>query len=572
MSVFSQQEGRMSRIIRFIASYFLSVLFLLSACQNSESTVLTDSIATVSATPAISTPSELLQIESSGCEYGGTIKAIKAVNDLTIQFDLCEPDGSFLYKLASTSLGIQSAAHLQATGGAPLRDTVGTGPYTLTEWSEGEQLTLSANPRYWGDPPKTKTLVFTWLPEAAGRLLSLQAGDVDGIDDPDPDAYSRIKADSNLQLIARPSFNIFYIALPNTSPPLDDARVRHALAIGIDRQAIVDNFFPDGSTVADYLAPCEVEGGCVGTPWPSYDPERAKKLLEEAGFPNGFETKLSYRDVTRAYLPSPTHVATEIQSELRKIGVRVVLDVQESSTFVENSVNGSLGMHLLGYTGTYLDQRSFVDVFFGRNADQSMGNHWPDLEDAIATAGSLADRGQRNELYAKVNDLIVDYAPFIPVAHSASAIAANSSVQGLQVSMLALEEFQYVYSDGEDMLVWQQNLEPVSLYCNDWADRETMRLCSQIFDSLMAYTPNGTGIEPGLAEACNVSESGLTWTCELRDGIEFSDGTPLTANDVVTTFVVEWDAAHPLHVGSSALFYDWQMMFGHFLNETPDTD
>jgi len=513
--------------------------------------------------------SQLMKREAPNCNYGGKFKAIEAIDEFSVKFTLCSPDGAFLSKLASIALSIQSAKHLQETSGRPLDSVLGTGPYKVKEWNKGEWLILESNPNYWSALPKTPTLTFTWNPEAGARLLSLQAQTVDGIDNPDPDNYNMIKSDPNLKLYLRPSFNIFYIGLPNTKPPLDNDKVRQALAMGIDRKRIVDTFFPLGSTVADYLAPCEVPGGCVGTSWPVYNPEEAKKLLAEAGFPNGFKIKLQYRDVTRAYLPSPGTVAVDIQSQLSKIGVQATIEVQESGTFVANSIAGNLEMHLLGTGGSYPDQTSFVDIFFGKNADQSFGHHWPDLEDVIAKAATVSDLSERIELYAKVNDLIVQHAPFIPVAHSSSALAFTKSVEKVFASPIAIEKFTEMYIPGKDNLRFAQNLEPDNLYCADDSSRDTLRICAQMFDSLFSYKADGTGVEPSLAEECTVSADNLTWICVLRQGVKFSDGTPLTANDVVATYVAQWDAADPLHTGSSGTFYDWSVNFGPFLNSPP---
>jgi ABC-type transport system substrate-binding protein len=241
------------------------------------------------------------------------MKSIEAVDATTVKFALCMPEPAFPSKVAFSSLGIQSAAHLEATGGKPLEDALGTGPYVVTEWKRGDQLVLEANPNYWGEPAKTKTIIFKWNSEAAARLTALKAGEVDAIDNPDVNDLEAIQADSTLQLVPREPFNTFYIGLNNTKPPLDNEKVRQALAMGIDRQAIVDKFYPPGSTVSDYFTPCSVPGGCEGDPWYKYDPDAAKALLQEAGFGDGFDMTLSYRDVVRTYLPTPGKVAEEIR-------------------------------------------------------------------------------------------------------------------------------------------------------------------------------------------------------------------------------------------------------------------
>ncbi len=157
--------------------------------------------------------------EAPNCDYGGLMKSIEAVDDTTVKFTLCAPDPAFPSKIAFSSLGIQSAAHLEKTGGAPLEDALGSGPYLVKEWVRGDSLTLEANPNYWGEPAKMKTVVFKWNSEAAARLTSLKSGEATGIDNPDPNDFDAIKGDSTLTLYPRVALNIMYIGLNNDVKP-----------------------------------------------------------------------------------------------------------------------------------------------------------------------------------------------------------------------------------------------------------------------------------------------------------------------------------------------------------------
>ncbi len=168
-----------------------------------------------------------------------------------------------------------------------------------------------------------------WSPEAAARLLELQSGTVDGIDNPAPDAFETIANDSTLQVKPRAGLNAFYLGMNNTAAPFDNEKVRQALAIGIDRERIVKNFYPAGSEVATHFTPCAIPNGCTGDEWPAYDLEAAKALLAEAGFPNGFETTLQYRDVVRGYLPEPGRVAEDMQAQLKDPGITATIQVEE---------------------------------------------------------------------------------------------------------------------------------------------------------------------------------------------------------------------------------------------------
>ena len=262
-----------------------------------------------------------LSFSAPDCEYGGLIKSIEAVDELTVKFTMCVPDPAFPSKIAFTSFAIQPSEYLEATGGggessALLEKPIGTGPYKVSEWKRGDELVLVRNEDYWGEKAKSATLVFRWGSEAAQRLLELQAGTVDGIDNVGPDDFDTVRSDTNLQLITRQALNIFYVGMNNTYPPFDNEMVRQAIAMGIDRQRLVDNFFPEGSEVATHFTPCSIPGGCEGDAWYEFDPVKAKQLLADAGFPDGFETEIAYRDVVRGYLPQPGVVAVDIQDQL----------------------------------------------------------------------------------------------------------------------------------------------------------------------------------------------------------------------------------------------------------------
>ena len=150
-------------------------------------------------------PFEPLSYATDNCEYGGEFKSMEAVDEKTVKFTLCVPDPAFPSKAAFSAFGINDADYLQATGGGGdlIEKPNGTGPYKLVEWRRGDQIIFERNEDYWGDPAIPQTLVFRWSPESAQRLVELQSGTVDGIDNPGPDDFATIEGDSTLQLALR---------------------------------------------------------------------------------------------------------------------------------------------------------------------------------------------------------------------------------------------------------------------------------------------------------------------------------------------------------------------------------
>jgi ABC-type transport system substrate-binding protein len=154
----------------------------------------------------------------------------------------------------------------------------------------------------------------------------------------------------------------------------------------------------------------------------------------------------------------------------------------------------------------------------------------------------------------------------IPVAHGGSATAWQADVAGAHASPLGNESFKVTDPGGRDTMVWMQNAEPIGLYCADETDGESLRACEQINESLLAYEVGGTAVEPSLAESYEANEDLTVWTFYLRPGVKFHDGSDLDSMDVIMSWVVQWDAEHPLHVGRDGSFTYWPGLFGPFLN------
>jgi peptide/nickel transport system substrate-binding protein len=510
------------------------------------------------------------------CEYGGLIKSIEAVDRLTVKFNMCTPDPAFPSKIAFSVFAIQPSEYLEATGGggensALLEKPIGTGPYMIGEWKRGDELVFVRNEDYWGEKAKMPTLVFRWSSEAAQRLLELQAGTVDGIDNIGPDDFDTVRNDSNLQLKTREGFNIFYVGMNNTYAPFDDVKVRQAIAMGIDRQRLVDNFMPEGSAVASHFTPCLVANGCVGDAWYDFDPVAAKALLAEAGYPDGFETTITYRDVVRAYLPQPAVVAQDLQAQLMEnLNIKAEIVVMESGAFLDAADSGLIeGLHLLGWNADYPDQTNFLDYHFGAGSSAQFGEKFTDLTDTLKTAASLASDSDREPYYVTANNLIKEHIPMVPISHAGSALAYKATVEGAHSSPLGNEYFAVMNVPGQDTFVWMQNAEPISLYCADETDGESLRACEQVTEALLSFEVGGLAVKPGLATACNANADLTEWTCNLRDGVKFHDGSAFDANDVVLSLAVQWDYAHPLHKGNTGAFTYWSSLWGGFLNAPP---
>ena len=518
--------------------------------------------------------------DTGHARYTGNLRRISAPDASTVVFELCDPDVAFPSKIAAPAFAINDTAWLKShidpsrSGDQAIMSEVnGTGPYRLQGWDRGSEISLARNETYWGTPARNERVIVRWRDVAAQRVVELQRGAVDGIDDLDPSGVSAVTGDVGLTLARRPGLNVFYLGFNNTFAPFGDERVRRAIAMGIDRQRIVDRLFPPVADVATHYTPCAIPYGCSGDPWYEFDPTQAKEILAAAGYQDGFDTKLHYRDAPQPYLPDPAAVAQELKTQLLdNLGIRAELVVEPDDRFLADVDGGKLdGIHLSGQMMSYPDVTAFLDPSFGPGASDEFGKKYPDIGKALAAGNATVVPGARAAAYVKADDAIRTHVPMVPVAWVGSAAAFQADVDGAAASPLRLERFASMTPGDRRQLVWSTTAEPRGLYCADASDPVAGLVCAQTSESLYAYDPTGASTMPSLASRCDPNPALTVWTCTLRPGVLFADGSTLDAGDVVLSYAVQWDADHPLHHGAEGAFQMFADWFGGFLNPPPET-
>ena len=516
---------------------------------------------------------EPMSFAADGCDYGGKISSVAALDQYTVEFTLCKPDPAFLAKIAFTPFGVYPSEWIMENYDNPevlLRQPVGTGPWVVDSWNAGDSIVFSAFEDYWGDKPSYSTLVFRWATEGAARLLELQSGTVNHITSVSPDDYATVEGDDNLVLLRDANPNVLYLAMTNTFSPFNNAKVREAIAMGIDRQRIVDNFYPGGSEVASHFTPCSIPNGCQGEEWYEFNPEAARTLLEEGlaeeGIELPFQTAIYYRDVFRVYLPEPGLVAVEFQTQLlENLGIEAEVIVMESGEFIAESTAGNLdGFYLLGWGADYPHVTNFLDFHFSA-ANPQFGDPHPEIYDVLEQASQIADVDEAAPLYEQANNAIKELVPMVPIAHGASADAGLASNEGDYVPPFGAPNFSLM-DPGGDTFVFMQNAEPISLYCADETDGESLSACQQVVETLYRYKTDSGDVEPLLATECVANEDSTVFTCTLRQGVVFHDGSHLDANDVVVSWMAGIDAASPYHIGNTGAFEYFAYLWDGLMN------
>ena len=575
----------MSRTTRWSPlAVFGVIAIVFSACSGSTpsaSSAPSSAPSTAASQPAGSQPAAAVVAYPADADapcgtapYAGTIKRITAIDAQTVEFKLCASDVAFLPKIAFASFGIQDGDWLlkHSADKSYLTTTNGTGPYKLKSWDKGNRVVMEAFADYWGDKALTPNFELRWGDTSASRLIDLQSGAVDGIDNPGIEEIKTIKADSSLAFFGRDPMNVAYLGFNRTKPAWSDEKVRQAIAMGIDRDRIVKNFYPDGSLVANKFTPCPplVPFGCEGDDWYAFDATAAKKLLNEANFDFSKTYPLSFRAATRPYSPDPPAIATEIKSQLEaNLGIKTVLDLQESATFRKNVTAGTYdGLILYGWGADYPDITNFLDFHFGAGSGPKFGGPFDDIATVLTKGATSPADADRQAAYVQANNLIKQHVPVIPLVHGANGTAFKADVQGAHSSPLTTEIFS-VMKASDDTLTFEQSAEPISLYCGDESDGESLRACEQMSEGLYAYKIGATEPVPSLATECTSNPDKSIWTCKLRTGVKFHDGATFDASDVVATFAAMWDTKNPAHVGNDGSFEYFESLWGGFLNPKP---
>jgi peptide/nickel transport system substrate-binding protein len=497
------------------------------------------------------------------------LASIEAIDPHAIRFTLNRPDAAFLHKLAFPAFGPQSPANIKkySGGGDLIRNPVGTGPFRFVEWVQDDHITLERNDDYWGEKPELETLTYRVIKEAPARLLELQARTVDGVDNLSPDDIPAAQADPDIEVYLRPPFNIGFLGINYGHKPFDDLRVRQAVAMAINKAELVKAFYPPTAEVATQFVPPRIFGHTEGLEdWP-YHPEQARELLAQAGYPDGLQTTLWVMAISRPYYPNPDRVGEALQADLAAVGIQAEIVTYDWGTYLDKVFAGEADLFLNGWMADYPDATNFLDTFFGAGSDDSLGVKFPELVQMLQEAGSTLDEAQRQVLYDRANQFIHDHVPAVPIVHNSSAIAFRNTVKGVQASPFSQEFFYPASVEGKNDLIFGRSGDSVGLDPVDESDFESLMVCAQILEPLVAFKPGTTEIIPSLAERWEASDDLLTWTFYLRHGIKFHDGTDLDADAVVFNFERWWDRDSPYHVGHTGSFVHWSYYFGGFRGE-----
>ncbi len=377
------------------------------------------------------------------------VTGIKVIDDFTLQITIDAPKSYFLAKLTYPTAYVVKREQVEGNPRGWTRQPIGTGPFKLREWRLGERIVLEPNPDYYLEPKPSLSRV-TFLLAGGSPLTMYENGEVDvapvGINDIERVRDPRDPLNREMKQVAE--LATYYIGFNVRRPPFNDPRVRRALAMAIDKDALARVVLRDLAVPAKGILPPGIPGHNPNLQSLPFDPQEARRLLMEAGGPQILQ------DVTLLVsgvggTPGPVIEAIQAMWE-QHLGVRPRIQQVEFATFLQQVDRGQFDMMTLGWIADYLDPEDFLDILFhSQSLDNRTGYAHPEVDRLLEQARTMPTdteeaRQARLRIYQQAEQIIVQDSPWIPLLHPRSAYVVKPYVQGYFVPPLVMEHLRYV--------------------------------------------------------------------------------------------------------------------------------
>jgi peptide/nickel transport system substrate-binding protein len=370
--------------------------------------------------------------------YMYMVQKVEAIDEYTVKFTLEYPYAPFLDTMANAATSIVSPTAYMEKREKFRIEPVGSGPFKFVSWDKDSQVVLEKNPDYFLGEPKLDKLIYRAMPENTARLSALKTGEVHVLSSVPPEMAQLIEKEEKLHLTVQPGLNMAYLhwnlrpELAGYQEPFSDVRVREALIRAIDREALVERFFLGYGEVATNPIASVIWGRDESLQLPAYDPEKAKELLAEAGYPDGFKTELWPWPPSRAYNPQPIKVAEAIQAYWKEVGIDAELKVVEEGIYWDTVTVGDASIMMSGWMGDFADPDNFLAPIWD-DSITGFDYGWTHEEFAnlLRAAQQESDREKRTELYYQAQKIFFEELPGLPLFHGSYMGAYHDSVQNL---------------------------------------------------------------------------------------------------------------------------------------------
>ena len=390
----------------------------------------------------------LAQIKGASQLLEGTadqLEGFETVDDYTFTITLSEPYAGFLACLSTPGCSIYNREATEAAGdqfGLDPSVTVGTGPFRLTDWTINDQLVLTRYEDYWKGPSELPGVVIRIVPDTETQRMMFESGELDVVDlDYLPDAVDDFTTRYPDQIVSGPRVGTTYFTMNQNIEPFQDVRVRKAVQMAIDRQAILDALYGGRGQVENGIYPHGLYGFNSSLPEITYDPEEAKARLAEAGYANGFEMQIA----ADSSASDATNQALEIiQAQLGEIGIQAEIQNMDESTWLATRNSGEMGSFMSTWTADYNDPDNFIYTFFGTPENTKLRSlNYSDTEvmERVQKARTIVDADERIAEYQALEEKIVtEDAAWVPMYSRTHSFAVSKRVQGFEVPWNGLSD------------------------------------------------------------------------------------------------------------------------------------
>ena len=361
---------------------------------------------------------------------------ITVVDDYTIQITLSKVFLDFLYNLTQPNVSIFSEKAVNEIGDDG--EMIGTGPYVITEKVSGDHITLTRFEDYSGEKAITKTIIFKIIPEDATRVMALEAGEIDVCYSPAYVDHTYITDNKDLELISLPGTTTYYLAMNTQIEPFNNEKVRQAIACAVNKEDCIAVAFGTTAIPAESVMPpsvplySEVKGY-------SRDLDKARALLKEAGYENGFTMEIGVAtDVHQ-------NIAQVLQQNLKEIGITVIVQRYEANTLKDMTVQGTHQAASQNYGNGSGPDGSFTAPFSSTGSSNRSKVNDPWIDEMVVKAGAEQDEATRIALYRELNQYITDKAYWVPIAIPNAYVGIRKGVGGALYASNIRHDFSGVY-------------------------------------------------------------------------------------------------------------------------------
>lgn len=387
-------------------------------------------------------------------ELDQLINSIKKTDDRTVIFELNRPEAPFLADLAMDFASILSkeyAEYLIKSGkGLKTLDIqpIGTGPFVFKSYQKDSTIKYVPFDKYFRGQQKLDQLIFVIVPDSTVRTQKMKSGECHVMSEPQPQDIADLQKNEQLKVLSTEGLNVSYVAFNTSKKPFGNLKVRAALNLAMNQKSYLDIIYKSQAVAAKNPIPPTMWSYNKKIPEHKYDVVAAKKLLAEAGYPNGFQTELWTLPVSRPYLPNGKKLGELIQADLAKVNVKVKLVTFDWPTYLEKSKKGEHQMIQFGWVGDNGDPDNFLNVLLGCSAVQAGSNYarWCDKKfDDLLQKAKIDDKvSKRSKFYEQAQVIFSEQKPWFLIAHAKQSKVINKKVHGYKIDPFGHDQFEGV--------------------------------------------------------------------------------------------------------------------------------